>query len=131
MVIDGHSHACGKFLSSESIISALDCNGIDKVVLVPGELNSTTEYSLPDLARLFPKCNVVKATNVLTKATMKLTGKVKDIPKGNEYVFKLISKTNNRVIQFLWITTKIKNTTEYLNNKSADWHFKGVKLHQC
>ena len=131
MIIDGHSHACGKFLSPESIISALDFNGFDKVVLVPGELNSTTEYPLPHLAKVFPKYNVVKATNVLTKVTMKLTGKVKDIPEGNEYVYHLVSATSNRVIQFLWITTEIKNTTEYLDKKFADWQFKGVKLHQC
>ncbi len=104
-------------------------NGIDKVILVPGELNSTTEYPLPHLAKLFPKSNVVKATNVLTKITMKLTGKVTEIPVGNEHVYRLTSETDNRVIQFLWITTKIKDTRGYLNTKFSDWHFRGVKLH--
>ncbi|MFC2123427.1 hypothetical protein ACFLU5_01345, partial [Bacteroidota bacterium] len=80
MIIDGHSHACGKFLTAESIVKALDNNGVDKVVLVPGELNSKSEYSLPDIAAIFPKYNVVKVTNYLTKFVMKLTGKVKDIP---------------------------------------------------
>ena len=53
------------------------------------------------------------------------------IPKGNEYVNELRLKTNDRVIQFIWITTRIKNPIEYLDNKLADWHFSGVKLHQC
>lgn len=59
IIIDGHSHACGKFLTSESIVSTLDKCGIDKVVIVPGELNSKTEYSLPNLASIFPQRNVV------------------------------------------------------------------------
>ncbi len=131
MIIDGHSHACGKFLTAESIVKTLDNSGVDKVVLVPGELNSKSEYSLPNLATIFPKRNVVKATNYMTKFVMKLTGKVKDIPAGNEYVYDLKTKTDNRVIQFIWITTGIRNTSEYLDRKLADWNFKGVKLHQC
>lgn len=48
MIIDGHSHACGKFLTAESIVRTLDKNGVDRVVLVPGELNSRSEYTLPN-----------------------------------------------------------------------------------
>jgi predicted TIM-barrel fold metal-dependent hydrolase len=131
MIIDGHSHACGKFLTVESIIKTLDKNGVDKVVLVPGELNSKSEYRLPNIAEKFPKHNVVKATNYLTKFVMKLTGKVKDIPAGNEYVHDLKTRTENRIIQFIWITTGITNTSEYLDRKFEDWSFHGVKLHQC
>lgn len=131
MIIDGHSHACGKFLTTESIVKTLDDNGVDKVVLVPGELNSKSEYSLPDIASKFPNHNVVKVTNYMTKFVMKLTGKVKDIPKGNEHVYNLKSVASNRVIQFIWITTGIKNKTEYLDSKFTDWKFHGVKLHQC
>ncbi len=131
MIIDGHSHACGKFLTAESILKTLEYNSVDKVVLVPGELNSSSEYTLPDIASIFPKHNVVKVTNYMTKFIMKLTGKVKDIPAGNEYVYDLKTKTDNRVIQFLWATTGIKNITDYLNTKYNDWAFHGVKLHQC
>jgi len=131
MVIDGHSHACGKFLTAESIVKSLAGNGVDKVVLVPGELNSKSEYSLPNLATIFPERNVVKVTNYMTKFVMKVTGKVKDIPAGNEYVYDLKTKTEGKVIQFIWITKGINNTTEYLDRKLAAWSFQGVKLHQC
>ena len=131
MIIDGHSHACGKFLTAESIVKVLDDNGVDKVVLVPGELNSKSEYSLPDIASKFPNKNVVKVTNYMTKLVMTLTGKVKDIPAGNEHVYDLKTKTDNRVIQFIWATTGIKNITDYLDSKYKDWSFHGVKLHQC
>jgi uncharacterized protein len=131
MVIDGHAHACGKFLIADSIIKNLDKSGVDKVILVPGELNSNIDYSMPNLAELFPRQNVVKITNYLTRFVIKITGKIKDIPVGNEYVYDLKQKTHDRVIQFIWITTQIKNPSEYLDNKLADWNFQGVKLHQC
>lgn len=131
MIIDGHSHACGRFLTPDSIITTLDNDGIDKVILVPGELNSKSEYSLPGIASIFPRSNVVKVTNHLTKFVMKLTGKVKEIPSGNEHVYELTQKTNGRVIQFIWVTTQINNPSNYLDNKKNAWDFKGVKLHQC
>jgi len=131
MIIDGHSHACGRFLTPDSIVKTLDTNGVDKVILVPGELNSKSEYSLPNIASIFPRRNVVKVTNYLTKFVMILTGKVKNILIGNEHVYELTQKTNGRVIQFVWITTQINKPSNYLDNKKKDWNFKGVKLHQC
>jgi uncharacterized protein len=131
MIIDGHAHACGEYLTSEGIIKNLETNGVDKVILVPGELNSKTGYSLPNLAALFPNRNVVKITNHLTKFAIGLTGKIKDIPIGNEYVFDLKQKMQDKVIQFVWITTRINNPSKYLDNKMGEWKFHGVKLHQC
>ncbi len=131
MIIDGHAHASGDFLKPESIIDNLDKSGVDKVILVPGELESTKNYSLPNLARLFPSQNVVKVTNLLTKFIIGIAGTVKQISKGNEYVYNLTQKANGRVIQFIWITQQIENPIEYLNEKLAIWNFKGVKLHQC
>ncbi|MBT3754703.1 MAG: amidohydrolase family protein [Candidatus Cloacimonetes bacterium] len=131
MIIDGHAHAAGDYINPESIIKNLDKSGVDKVILVPGELESTKNYSLPNLAKLFPTKNVVKITNLLTKFVMRITGTVKQIPKGNEYVYNLTQRTNGRVIQFIWITQQIDNPTEYLNEKLTEWNFKGVKLHQC
>ena len=131
MIIDGHAHASGNFLEPESIIDNLDKSGVDKVILVPGELESSKNYFLPNLARLFPKNNFVKVTNLLTKFVIGIVGTVKQIPKGNEHVYNLTQRTNGRVIQFIWITQQMKNPTEYLNEKFVEWNYKGVKLHQC
>ena len=98
MIIDGHAHACGDFLTPESIIKNLNQTGTDKVVLVPGELNSTTIYSLPNLAEIFPKKNVVKIFNSITKLTIRLTGAINQIPQGNDYVHDLTRKCQNRVL---------------------------------
>jgi hypothetical protein len=131
MIIDGHAHASGDFLKPESIIDNLDIYEVDKVILVPGELGSAKNYSLPNLAKLFPSNNVVKATNLLTKFVIGIAGTVKQIPKGNEHVYNLIKKTKGRAIQFIWITQQIENPIKYLNDKFDEWNFKGVKLHQC
>ncbi|MCP4133624.1 MAG: amidohydrolase family protein [bacterium] len=131
MIIDGHAHACGDYLTPESIIKNLDRVGANKVILVPGEFNSDTTYGIPNLAELFPKKNVVKIFNALAKLVIKLTGAVKEIPPGNDYVFDLSANCQGRVIQFIWITTGISNPVDYLNKKYSDWNFKGVKMHQC
>ncbi len=131
MIIDGHAHACGDFLTSESIINRLDEAGVDKVILVPGELESTKNYSLPNLAKIFPSKNVVKITNSITKFVMGIAGSVKQIPEGNEFVYELTRKTKGRVIQFVWITQQVENPNEFLSGKLLEWEFKGVKLHQC
>lgn len=131
MIIDGHAHACGEYLTPDSIIKTLDKYGTDKVILVPGELNSKAEYFIPNLAALFPNLNVVKATNFLTRIVIRLSGMIDQVPKGNEYVYELKLKSDDRVIQFIWITTHIQDPLEYLDNKLIEWHFSGVKLHQC
>ncbi len=87
MIIDGHAHACGEYLTPDNIIRKLDSSGVDKVILVPGELDSKKTYSLPNIARLFPKRNVVKIFNYLTKLVIKMTGAVNHIPQGIDYVF--------------------------------------------
>jgi len=131
MILDGHAHASGDYLAPENIIRILNKSGADKVILVPGKLNSTKTYSLPNLAQLFPSRNVVKITNSLTKHVIKLAGVVKNIPKGNEFVYELVKQTKGRVIQFVWITQEIENPAKYLSEKFSEWKFKGVKLHQC
>jgi predicted TIM-barrel fold metal-dependent hydrolase len=131
MIIDGHAHACGGYLTPENIIKTLDYSGADKVILVPGEPNSKKEYYLPELATLFPDLNVVKTTNFLTRIVIRISGMLNHIPIGNEFVHELRLKTNDRVIQFIWITTRIQNPVDYLNSKLAAWNFSGVKLHQC
>lgn len=50
MIIDGHAHACGDYLSVDRITKTLSKSGADKVVLVPGELDSDKTYPFPNVA---------------------------------------------------------------------------------
>ncbi len=131
MIIDGHAHACGDFLTIQEIKKNLDSNSVDKVVLVPGELNSTRTYPFPSVARLFPKSNVVKVFNQLTKMVVKITNMREEFEKGNEYVNNLVKKLPDRIVQFYLITDRSENICEELEKKYEEWKFKGLKLHQC
>ncbi|MCG8411073.1 MAG: amidohydrolase family protein [Bacteroidales bacterium] len=131
MIIDGHAHACGIFLKADTIISKLNQNGVDKVIIVPGEHESNKNYYLPNLTRILPRKNLLKITNKLTSFFIKNSGIIKHIAADNECVYNLSRETNNRVIQFVWITQQTKNPIEYLNEKFKLWNFKGIKLHQC
>lgn len=45
MIIDGHAHACGEFLTPESIINKLDSSGVGKVIIwITQQIANPTEY---------------------------------------------------------------------------------------
>ena len=131
MIIDGHAHASGDFLTSQGIIHTLDKAKADKVVLVPGEVNRSTAMTFPNLARLFPRSNVTKLWNILIKMVMRITKTNRQFGEANEYVYGLIHKLPDRAIQFYLITDDNQDITHELESKYGDWGFKGVKIHQC
>jgi len=131
MVIDGHAHASGDYLKVESITEYLSRNNADKVVLVPGELNSSKTYYLPHLSKTFTKVNFVRWTNILTKTIINISGKAEEIKKGNHYVFELTRQCPEKIFQFFWVTQFIKDLYNELEAKYLIWKFKGLKLHQC
>ena len=131
MIIDGHAHACGPFLKGESIVKILNETGVDKVVLVPGELDSEQTYALPRLAEFFPERDVVPLLNAVVKAMVSLTGKAAGIPEGNRRVYALAQAYPERIIQFFWVLLQEPDTVQEMENRFAEWKFKGIKLHQC
>lgn len=131
MIIDAHAHACGAFLNGKDIIETLNKNHVAKVVLVPGELGSDKNYSLPELAAIFPNTDVVSFTNILTKMVIGLSGTVKEIGKGNAYVYSLAQEYPDRIIQFYWVRLSRSHALENLEQDYMDYGFKGIKCHQC
>ena len=131
MIIDGHAHACGGYLTSDSIVRLLDENGVSRVVLVPGEPDSDRTYNLPDFSRLLPGNCAVKFTNILTKIVISLKGTAKHIEAGNEHVYSLVRANPDRVIQFYWVTRYMRDVGKTLDERLRKWGFKGIKLHQC
>jgi len=131
MIVDGHAHASGDFLTPEGIIHTLDKAKADKVVLVPGEINRSTAMTFPNLARLFPRNNVTKFWNIITKLVMRITRANKQFGKANEYVYALVQELPDRAIQFYLITDDNQDITQELERKYSEWGFKGVKIHQC
>ena len=60
IVIDGHAHACGEYLTAEKIEQKLDKAGVDMVLLTPGQWKSKTTYRLKNLAMKNPYGDVFK-----------------------------------------------------------------------
>jgi len=131
MIIDGHAHACGPFLKGDDIVKILAETGINKVVLVPGELDSPRTYTLPRLAELFPERDVVQLTNALTRIMISLTGKAADIPEGNRRVYTLAQAYPERIIQFYWVLLQKPDAVQEMKERFIEWKFRGIKLHQC
>lgn len=131
MIVDAHAHACGDFLKGEDVASVLDRNGVDKVILVPGEYGSGKNYSIPNIAARFPNKDVIRVTNSLTKIAIGITGGAKKIDQGNEYVFSLVNQYPDRIIQFYWVKLSDPHWDEKLDRYFEEYKFKGIKLHQC
>ncbi|HMB22905.1 MAG: amidohydrolase family protein [Chloroflexota bacterium] len=131
LLIDGHAHACGMYLTSESLTRYLDQYGVYSVVLVPGELNSAKTYDMPDVTSRFPDVNLVKVANLLAGTVTRLAGATRQIPAGNQFVAELAAQCPERVIQFVWMTMGIADPIGYLDRKYVEWKFMGIKLHQC
>ena len=131
MIIDGHAHACGDYLIPEKIIIHLAESKVDKLVLVPGELNSEKTYSFPNVAKLLPGLNITKFFNYLTKMVISLTNAQKDFIAGNAYVYELAKALPDKVIQFYLVTNVFDSITRELDDKHLKWKFKGLKFHQC
>jgi len=127
MIIDGHAHSCGNYLNNESINRYLTSAKADYVVLAPGELHSAKSYTMKDKTAENPRKDYINSLKYLIKIVITLTGAVKQIPEGNEYVFEL-KKGNARVRQFYWIT---KETLGEIESQYEKMHFDGVKIHQC
>jgi hypothetical protein len=128
MIIDGHAHACGEYLSAESIQKKINLANVDKVVLVPGQLNSAKTYKLKDYTKKNPNKDVVKRTNKIIRMGITLLRVHKTIPEGNNHVYSLAKSLPENIIQFFWVT---KSQINEIDAKYNDMNFQGIKLHQC
>jgi predicted TIM-barrel fold metal-dependent hydrolase len=131
MIIDGHAHACGDYLSTASILRVLDAVGVGKVVLTPGELNSDKTYTLPNMAKVFPTWDLVTLFNLVTKVTVSVTRAARHIEKGNQYVRSLVDECPDRIIQCYWVLLSTPGAIDLLEARLEAWGFRIIKLHQC
>ena len=131
MVIDGHAHSCGEYLTVGSVINKLDENSTDAVILCPGEMNKDKGYELPSLHLKFPNKDFIYVINNIIKVAVTLTGAANYIDEGNEYVFNLVKQAPDRIFQFLWVNPNDKNVVKKIEDKYVLWNFKGLKIHQC
>lgn len=128
VIVDSHAHACGEYLSVDSIQSKLQKSGCNKIILTPGQYGSKVTYSLKNKTFHNPLADVISKNNKMNKRFMKLMGTIKEIPKGNEYVYNLMKLMEGTVYQSYWIT---KANIDRLDEDYKRMKFVSVKLHQC
>jgi len=127
MIIDGHGHSCGEYLTSESITDYLSNNDVDYVVLVPGQKGSKKTFKFKEKA-FIKESEILDGTNKLIKFVIGLTNSIKHIPFGNINIFEM-KKTNNKIKQFFWAINSYS-----LNDIQSEYErmkFDGIKIHQC
>ena len=114
MIIDGHAHACGGFLTADGIVKILDANQVDKVLLTAGEPNSTKIYNLPNLAGWFPNRDVIAWINALSKLILRVSGTARHLYQGNAYVYGLVRQAPDRILQVYWVQLSTWSGTQGL-----------------
>jgi uncharacterized protein len=127
MIIDGHGHSCGEYLTSDSISDYLSKNNVDYVVLVPGQKGSKKTYKFKEKAFNKEK-EILDGTNKLVKFTIGLTNSIKHIPIGNINIFEM-KNNNNKIKQFFWAIKSY--TINKIQSEYDKMKFDGIKLHQC
>ncbi len=128
IIIDAHAHSCGEYLSKESIRQKLKKSGCNKIILTPGQFGSRTTYPIKNKTLKAPYADVVSGNNKINRLLMMLMGTIRQIPKGNEYVYELASSMKAVVYQSYWIT---KANVDRLVEDYKKMNFVSVKLHQC
>lgn len=131
MVIDGHAHACGKYLNVESIEKYLFEHRIDRVVLCGGEPNSCKDYSYPMLSAIFKGENLGYFFNKIICKVTKISHAATHIDEQNEAVYKLACELSEKVVNTYWANPLEKNCVKKMDKLYPTYKFKMVKLHQC
>jgi predicted TIM-barrel fold metal-dependent hydrolase len=130
VIIDGHAHSCGIFYRAENIIKVIDELGVDMVVLCPGLVNDEKDQNLPNLAKWFPRLDLMLFMNRIIKLVHNLSKSKDSLIERNEYVFRLARQYPDRIIQFYWINPNESDALNDLIDKFSQWQFKGIKVHQ-
>lgn len=131
MIIDGHAHACGKYLNSQSIVKYLDEHRIDMVVLCGGEPNSVKDYSYPMLSNVFTGQGLGYFFNMIISMVIKINHAADHLDEQNKAVYELTKQLPNRVINAYWVNPTEKNCIDKLEQFYSVYNFRIIKLHQC
>lgn len=131
MIIDGHAHSGGDFYDVHKLIAVLDELGVDKVVLLPGLKNDGHSHHTPNLAKFFPRQDIMFFMNKVIRMLASNLKPSESMEKKNEYVYHFVQQYPHRIIQFYWADPHDEGVVDELYKKHQQWHFKGVKVHQC
>ena len=127
MIIDGHAHAAGDYVTAKSIIAASKQYEFNKVVLCPSPKNNLNLKAPPNVPFMKSPSSIY-----LLNRTLRLAYKsFKDYGDGNKYVFEIKKEIPEMVIQFLWVNPLHPGHMDALERNIEDYRASGIKLHQA
>ncbi len=130
MIIDGHAHAARDFAKITTVISLLNQNGVDKVILCPSPKNRTDISDPPKIFMGKKERGVKKlfSGNKFVTLFYRLMAKRGD---PNRFVADLQQQAPERIIQFFWVDFKSNSLMSDLNRSINEYDYRGLKIHQA
>jgi predicted TIM-barrel fold metal-dependent hydrolase len=131
MIIDAHAHACGEFANPETLIRILDELGVAKVALCPGLKGHTSAPPLPNIPITAIKQSYFYSQYFINPGLrFNYNFLLKEQQDGNQFVYSLVEKCPDRIIQVYWLDPRKPDFMVKLKNDFDRWRFRGIKLHQ-
>ena len=131
MIIDGHAHACGEYLTSNKIEEYLNKHNIDKVILCSGEPDSDKNYNYPMLSNVFKGIGLSLFFNRIICKLANRNHLSSYIDRENKKVYEISRELPDKVINAYWVNPLESNCVEKLAKFYDKYDFKIVKLHEC
>lgn len=131
MMMDAHAHACGKLLTEEGVLTYLEENGIEKIILCGGEPGSRRNYPYPLLSNVMGEERAVRIINGMIKKVITKAGYAKQLDRENERVWKMAQNLPGRVYNAYWVNPLMEDCLERMEDFYREKGFAMLKLHQC
>lgn len=131
MIIDGHAHSCGDFFDTQKMEEMMTDLGVDKIVLCPGQINREKNEKIYDLAQFAKHKDIMLTMNKVIRLVSRVKGTSKNLEERNAYVYDLVQRMPNKLLQFLWLNPSRVDVVEYAKDCYEKWDYHGLKLHQC
>lgn len=131
IIIDGHAHACGMLLNTNSVIDYMKKNNIYKIILSAGEPNSKKTYKLPYLAKIFKSSRLIYSNNLLTEIMISVSKMNRYLDQGNEKVALMAEECPEYILNTYWINPLEVNCLQKMEDFLKKHSFYMLKMHQC
>ncbi|BBF44924.1 hypothetical protein lbkm_3664 [Lachnospiraceae bacterium KM106-2] len=131
MTIDGHAHACGIYLTEDTMLKYMKLHKIDKILLCGGEPNSRKDYSYPMLSKVFRGERLGYLFNKIIHLLIKKNHLAQRLDEQNKLVYHYARHLPEQVINAYWINPLEYDCMEKMEEFYVNYGFKVVKIHQC
>lgn len=131
VIIDAHAHACGELSNVNGILHYLDSNGLEKIILCPGEPNTKKNRNVPMISNRVHNPHLGFYFNKIIRTVTLLSQVSKHIDSENKRVMAYAKEYPDRILQAFWANPLSKNYMEKIEDAYKENDFAMLKLHQC